>query len=95
MKLTLRCCAAVAVWAGSADLLSAAAEPAPLVARARTEDGFVEMEPDGRFIATNGVIVTYQNTVISADRMTGNQTTGDIQAEGSVVLTEQDPKRGD
>ncbi len=94
MNKFLRYCSLAAFCAGAAGRLSAA-DTAPLVARARSDDGFVEMEPDGTFTATNGVVITHQSMVLSADRVSGNQTTGDIEAEGSVVLTEQDPKRGD
>jgi LPS-assembly protein len=55
--------------------------------RARDARGNFKMNPTtGITEATNGIIVSYNNVVLSADKATLNQNTGDVIAEGDVTI---------
>jgi LPS-assembly protein len=53
------------------------------------EPSFVHNLNTGITVATNGVLVTYGDARLTANRLTLNQRSGDVQAEGAVTL-EQD-----
>jgi LPS-assembly protein len=62
-----------------------APEPTSLEIRPLHEDSWSETDlTTGVTTATNGVVAKYGNAVLTADKATINQTTGDIFAEGSV-----------
>ena len=59
--------------------------------RSLTPEGYVEFEPDtGLFVATNGVIVSYDNAVLTADRASVNQLTTEVVADGRVRIQQGD-----
>jgi lipopolysaccharide assembly outer membrane protein LptD (OstA) len=95
MKRILRYCSLAALCAGATAPL-AAAETAGWVIRARSGDGAFEMDPNtGDITAPEGVIITYKDAVLSADKVAANAKTGDVEAQGSVTLKFEDPKKGD
>ena len=53
-------------------------------------EGWVEFDPAGIAIATNGVLVTYSNAVLTATRARVDTLTGDVAAEGRVRLQRDD-----
>ena len=62
----------------------AAEEPIPWVISA--ENGG-EFDPStSTFTATNGITVTYQDVVLSANKIVANEKTGDVAAEGGVTI---------
>ena len=59
--------------------------------RAQNNQGEVEYDPaTGIFSAPKGVIFTYHDVVLTAERVTANQQTGDVHAEGSVTVKGRD-----
>ncbi len=65
----------------------AAEESVPWKIRAQDSLGEVEYDPStGDLISPVGVVVTYGDTTISAEKMKANEQTGDVFAEGSVIV---------
>lgn len=56
------------------------------------EHGVLEVQKDEYVIFTGGVVITYQDIKLRADKLTSNQKTGDVVAEGHVVV-DQGPTR--
>lgn len=53
----------------------------------QNEQGFLEYDPGtGISVATNGVIITFSNIVLTADSVVANQHTGEVMAEGNVTI---------
>lgn len=78
------------LWAAVA-LAQAAPERQLLNIKSRSGNETVEIDlATGLATATNGVIVTYDDAVLTADKASINQQTGDVFAEGAVFL-----QRGD
>ena len=95
MKNVFRYCSLAALCAGTTHPASAA-DPLEMVVRARGDAGsFVEMDADGAFSAANGVTITFGNTILTAEKAVGNEKTGDVEAQGSVILKYENPKGGD
>lgn len=64
-----------------------AQERPDLIIRSLTEEGRVEYSEESRsFVATNGIMVSYGNAVLTADRARGDLATGEIVAEGRVRI---------
>lgn len=55
--------------------------------RARDDSGVITHDPaTGLTTGTNGVIITYQDVILTADSVTADQATGDVIAEGNVTI---------
>ncbi|MCL4787239.1 MAG: LPS assembly protein LptD [Verrucomicrobia bacterium] len=62
-----------------------------IIIRSLTDDSFVEFDPDtGLAVATNGVIVTYDNAILTANRASVNQQTTEVVADGRVRIQQGD-----
>src|SRR5258708_35854298 len=75
------------VFCGAVFLLQAAEPKTEEPVELESVEGelFVDLNT-GLTIATNGVVVRYQGTVLTAKRLRVNQTTGEAQAEGDVRI---------
>ncbi len=72
-------------------LPSAAQEAVGWEIRARSPQGELEYDPaTGALTEANGIIVTYQDIVLTADKVTANENTGDVLAEGNVTIKSSD-----
>ncbi|MSU57984.1 MAG: LPS-assembly protein LptD [Pedosphaera sp.] len=70
---------------------SATAQPQKLVVEKRGPDSWLEYEiATGIYTATNGVIVTYENVVLTAERVTLDSRSGEALAEGRVRIQRED-----
>ena len=62
--------------------------------QALTDDGWVEYNLTNHLaIGTNGVLVRYAGAVMTADKVTINEATGEAIAEGSVRIVHEDQSR--
>lgn len=80
--------AAVLLWLDS----TASAQESPEI-RVRGASGGSELDWDfatGTAAATNGIIVSYGNAYLTADRVRVNEKTGDVEADGHVRILNED-----
>ena len=73
---------------------SAGAQEKPAAAvdvRSQTKDGFLDIDAaTGSYTGTNGVVVIYSNTVLTADSATVNSKTHEVNADGHVRIESGD-----
>ena len=82
---------AFSFWFSVAILFPAAAAPTAWEIRAQNAEGELEYDPGtGSITAPRGVIVTYSNIVLTAERVTANADLGEIVAEGAVTIKAAD-----
>src|ERR1041384_7142416 len=75
------------IFGGAVFLLQAAAPKTEEPIELESVEGelFVDLNT-GLTIATNGIVVKYADTVLTAKKLRVNQTTGEAQAEGDVRI---------
>ncbi len=61
--------------------------PPEWVIESQNTNGFLEFDPaTGISVATNGVSISYSNVLLTADSATANEQTGEVSAQGNVII---------
>jgi lipopolysaccharide assembly outer membrane protein LptD (OstA) len=79
------------LWAVTLPLTTQAQQEPEVEIQSLSQAGLVEYEPEtGLAVATNGVLIKYDNAVLTADRASVNQLTTEVIADGRVRIQQGD-----